>query len=126
MMVISRGMVVRRADGTVVGKVIEIREHEIVVERGHLFRHDTAVPRSDLVEVRGNEVIARGPEELTGDVYERAVRRSNATAAALRGTDEPDRDKEIDEALSAKGLPFERESRPPPSLEEEEDVEEEL
>jgi hypothetical protein len=123
---IVKGMRVRREDGTVLGTVIEIREHEIVVSRGHLFPHDTAVPRADLLAIRGNDLIARGPEELTGDEYDRAVRRAEKTAPELRGTDEPERDKEIDDALRAAGLPWERESRPPETLDEEEDVEEEL
>ena len=50
------GMPVRTIDGERLGKVLAVRESELIVEKGLFRKHDFAVPISDIQEVTHGKV----------------------------------------------------------------------
>lgn len=54
---IRRGMAVMSYDGVQVGRVIDINEDGLVVEKGQFFLRDFQVPFSDVSVVRGDELV---------------------------------------------------------------------
>ncbi|MFY1829554.1 hypothetical protein ACN47A_26810 [Myxococcus fulvus] len=54
---IHKGMKVRGNDGHVVGRIVDITEKELIVEKGLLRRHDFAVSFDDVSEVLHGEVV---------------------------------------------------------------------
>lgn len=53
---IQAGMPVRTIDGEKLGKVLAVRDSELIVEKGFLRKHDFAVPLSDVQEVTHGKV----------------------------------------------------------------------
>ncbi|MCP3169039.1 hypothetical protein [Myxococcus qinghaiensis] len=56
---IQKGMKVRGNDGHAIGRIIDITEKELIVEKGLLRRHDFAVSFDDVTEVLHGEVVLR-------------------------------------------------------------------
>ncbi|GHG78928.1 DUF2171 domain-containing protein [Comamonas sp. JC664] len=54
---IHKGMKVRGNDGHVLGRIVELRQDELIVEKGLIRRHDFAVSLADVREVVDGEVV---------------------------------------------------------------------
>jgi hypothetical protein len=54
---IRRGMAVMSYDGVQVGRVIDVSQDGLVIEKGQFFLRDFQVPFSDISVVRGEEVV---------------------------------------------------------------------
>ncbi|MDC0712314.1 PRC-barrel domain-containing protein [Stigmatella sp. ncwal1] len=52
-----RGMVVLSRDGIQVGRIVDVKEDGVVIEKGLLFHRDFLVPFSDIAQFRGEEVV---------------------------------------------------------------------
>lgn len=62
---IQKGMKVKGNDGHTIGRVIDMTEEELIVEKGLLRHHDYAVPISDVREVlHGEVVLEHGSDSL--------------------------------------------------------------
>lgn len=62
---IQKGMTVRSIDGHKLGRIVEIKDEELIVERGFLRRRDFAVGLSDVREVAHGEVfLQHGQDSL--------------------------------------------------------------
>lgn len=56
---IQKGMKVRGNDGHVLGRIIDMTDKELIVEKGLIRRHDFAVSLDDVREVLHGEVVLR-------------------------------------------------------------------
>jgi uncharacterized protein (TIGR02271 family) len=66
---IRKGMVVHSSDGERLGKVVAVRADTIVVEKGFFFPTDYTCRRTDISDVRGEDVILRRSKaQLEGGV----------------------------------------------------------
>src|SRR5688500_6319733 len=54
---IRRGMAVVSYDGVQVGRVIDVKDDGILIEKGEFFLRDFRVPLSDISVVRGEELV---------------------------------------------------------------------
>ena len=54
---IQRGMSVRSSDGLHVGRVTEVREDSIIIEKGAFFLRDVRISSSGISAVQGEEVL---------------------------------------------------------------------
>ena len=54
---IHKGMKVRGNDGHTIGRIIDMTEDELIVEKGLIRRHDFAVSLADVCEVIHGEVV---------------------------------------------------------------------
>lgn len=54
---IHKGMKVRGNDGHVIGRIIDINDKELIVEKGLIRRHDFAIALEDVCEVLHGEVV---------------------------------------------------------------------
>ncbi|ADO68288.1 PRC-barrel domain-containing protein [Stigmatella aurantiaca] len=52
-----RGMVVLSRDGIQVGRIVDVKEDGVVIEKGLLFHRDFLVPFSDIAQFRGEEIV---------------------------------------------------------------------
>jgi hypothetical protein len=62
---IQKGMKVRGNDGHVIGRIIDVTDKELIVEKGLIRKHDFAVALEDVCEVLHGEVLLNhGPDSL--------------------------------------------------------------
>lgn len=62
---IHKGMKVRGNDGHTIGRIIDVTDKELIVEKGVLRKHDFAVSMADVREVlHGEVVLNHGPDSL--------------------------------------------------------------
>ncbi|NMO18169.1 hypothetical protein HPC49_32325 [Pyxidicoccus fallax] len=54
---IHKGMKVRGNDGHTIGRIIDMNDKELIVEKGFIRRHDFAVSLEDVREVIHGEVV---------------------------------------------------------------------
>jgi hypothetical protein len=54
---IQKGMKVRGNDGHVLGRIIDMTDKELIVEKGLIRRHDFAISLDDVREVLHGEVV---------------------------------------------------------------------
>ncbi|MFP2925635.1 hypothetical protein ACLESO_10525 [Pyxidicoccus sp. 3LG] len=54
---LQKGMKVRGNDGHIIGRIVELREDEFIVEKGLIRHHDFAVSMADVREVVHGEVV---------------------------------------------------------------------
>jgi hypothetical protein len=62
---IQKGMKVRGIDGHTIGRIIDVTDKELIVEKGLIRKHDFAIALEDVREVLHGEVLLNhGPDSL--------------------------------------------------------------
>lgn len=64
------GMTVRNTNGDRIGRIAALYGDEMIVRRGRIFRADFPASATDVLEVRGDEVILALRGDLPGELNE--------------------------------------------------------